>query len=211
VINGSSVRRVRQDGGARVTNMELFFDLVYVLAVTQLSHLLLGHLNWHGAAQTALLLLAIWWAWVFTAWFTNWFNPDTRTVRLPLVMIMLASLIMSATLPDAFGDRGLYVAAAYAAMQVGRTLWVVLAAGDDLQLRRNYQRILAWLATAAVFWVAGGFAHDSAREVLWLAALAIEGASPALGFYTPGLGRSTTADWHISGRHLAERCSPATN
>jgi low temperature requirement protein LtrA len=206
MIDGSSLRRARRDGGQRVTNMELFFDLVYVFAVTQLSHLLLEHLTWHGAAQTALLLLAVWWAWVYTAWFTNWFNPDTRTVRLPLVAIMLASLIMSATLTDAFGDRGLYVAAAYTAIQVGRTLWVILATGGDPRLRRNYQRILAWLGTSAVLWVAGGFAHGSARELLWVAALVIEYAAPATGFNTPGLGRSTTTDWNISGEHLAERC-----
>jgi low temperature requirement protein LtrA len=207
MIDGSSLRRTRQDGRPRVTNMELFFDLVYVFAVTQLSHLLLEHLNWHGAAQTAMLLLAVWWGWVYTAWFTNWFDPDVRPVRLPLIAIMLASLIMSATLPEAFGDRGLYVAGAYATMQVGRTVWIVLALGHDPPLRRNYQRILAWLGTAAVFWVAGGFAHDTTRELLWLVALAIEYASPAAGFYTPGLGRSTTTDWNISGAHMAERCS----
>jgi low temperature requirement protein LtrA len=206
MIHGSSLRRTQHDGGQRVTNMELFFDLVYVFAVTQLSHLLLDHLDWHGAAQTALLLLAVWWAWIYTAWFTNWFNPDTRAVRLPLVMVMLASLILSANLTNGFGDRGLYVAGAYVAMQVGRTAWVVLVLGGDPRLRRNFQRILAWLSTAAVLWLAGGFAHGSAREALWLAALAIEYTSPAVGFYTPGLGRSTTADWNISGAHLAQRC-----
>jgi low temperature requirement protein LtrA len=207
VINGSSLRRARRDGATRVTNMELFFDLVYVFAVTQLTHLLLEHLNWHGAAQTALLLLAVWWAWVYTTWFTNWFDPDTRPVRLPLIVIMLFSLVMSATLPHAFGDRGLYVATAYTAMQVGRNVWIISVLGGDPPLRRNFQRILAWLGTGAVFWLAGGFAQDTTRELLWLAALTIEYASPALGFYTPGLGRSTTADWNISGAHLAERCS----
>src|SRR5919202_2418636 len=109
----------------RVTFMELFFDLVYVFAVTQLSHLLLEHLTVHGALQTLLLLLAVWWAWVYNAWFTNWFDPDRRAVRLVLGAVMLASLIMSATLPDAFGERGLLFAGAYVAMQVGRCLFVV--------------------------------------------------------------------------------------
>jgi low temperature requirement protein LtrA len=65
--------------------MELFFDLVYVLAVTQLSHLLLEHLDVRGAAQTALLVVAVWEAWIYNAWFTNWFDPDRRVVRLVLV------------------------------------------------------------------------------------------------------------------------------
>jgi low temperature requirement protein LtrA len=75
----------RQQGGQRVTFVELFFDLVYVLAVTQLSHLLLEHLGVHGAAQTALLLMAVWTAWIYNAWFTNWFDPDRRVVRLVLL------------------------------------------------------------------------------------------------------------------------------
>jgi low temperature requirement protein LtrA len=206
MVDGGSLRRPRQAGRQRVTTLELFFDLVYVFAVTQLSQLLLQHPTWHGAAQTGLLLLAVWWAWIYTAWFTNWFDPETRAVRLPIVTIMLASLILSATLTEAFADRGLYVAAAYVAMQVGRSVWAVLALGGDPRLRRNFQRILAWLSAAGVLWLAGGFVEGPAREALWLAALAIEYASPALGFRTPGLGRSTTADWDISGAHLAERC-----
>src|SRR5215204_1071068 len=99
--------RTRDTGEQRVTPLELFFDLVYVLAVTQLSHLLLDHLSVRGALQTLLLLVAVWWAWIDTTWLTNWFDPDRRAVRLMLVGTMLASLIMSATLPEAFGARGL--------------------------------------------------------------------------------------------------------
>jgi low temperature requirement protein LtrA len=99
--------RARGGGGQRVTSIELFFDLVYVLAVTQLSHLLLEHLDVRGAAQTALLMAAVWGAWIYNAWSTNWFDPDRRAVRLVLVGVMLASLLMSAALPEAFGERGL--------------------------------------------------------------------------------------------------------
>jgi low temperature requirement protein LtrA len=102
--------------------VELFFDLVYVFAVTQLSHLLLEHLDIRGAARTLLLLLAVWWAWIDTAWVTNWFDPDRRAVRLMLIGVMLGSLIMSAVLPDAFGERGLYFGIAYAAVQIGRVV-----------------------------------------------------------------------------------------
>ncbi len=186
--------------------MELFFDLVYVFAVTQLSHLLLDHLNVRGAVQTLLLLPAVWWAWVYNAWFTNWFDPDRRAVRLVLIAVMLAGLIMSAALPEAFGARGLVFAGAYVAMQVGRTIFVVAALGADPALRRNFQRILAWLMACGVLWLAGGLADDAARYGLWLAAVAVDYAAPACGFWTPGLGRSRTTDWTITGGHMAERC-----
>jgi low temperature requirement protein LtrA len=193
-------------GSVRITSMELFFDLVYVLAVTQLSHLLLEHLDLHGAAQTALLVVAVMGAWIYNAWFTNWFDPDRRVVRLVLVGVMLASLLMSATLPEAFGERGLLFAGAYVAMQVGRTIFVVAALGQEPGLRRNFQRVLAWLVASGVLWLAGGLAHDEAREALWLAAVAMDLTGGWCGFYTPGLGRSQTTDWTITGGHLAERC-----
>ena len=186
--------------------MELFFDLVYVLAVTQLSHLLLQHLDVQGAAQTALLVVAVWAAWIYNAWFTNWFDPDRRVVRLVLFGVMLASLLMSATLPQAFGDRGLVFAGAYVAMQVGRTVFVLAALGEQPGLRRNFQRILAWLLGSGVLWLAGGLAHDRARAALWLAAVLVDLVAPVWGFYTPGLGRSRTTDWTITGGHMAERC-----
>src|SRR5262249_4161469 len=157
------LRRLRREGGQRVTFMELFFDLVYVLAVTQLSHLLLGHLDARGAAQTLLLLLAVWWAWVYSAWFTNWVDPDRRPVRLILVGVMLASLIMSATLPEAFGERGLVFAGAFVSMQVGRTLFAIVALGNDPGLRRTFQRILVWLLASGALWLAGGVANGSTR------------------------------------------------
>lgn len=193
-------------GDQRVTYTELFFDLVYVFAVTQLSHTLLEHLSPVGAAQTLLLLLAVWWAWMYTAWLTNWFDPDHRGVRLVLLGSMLASLLMSAALPEAFGERGLLFAGAYVALQVGRTLFAVLALGREPALRRNFERIIAWLVAAGVLWVAGGLADGPARAALWLAAVAVDYAAPALGFVTPGLGRSRTTDWTITGSHLAERC-----
>jgi low temperature requirement protein LtrA len=196
----------RQQGGQRVTFVELFFDLVYVLAVTQLSHLLLEHLGVHGAAQTALLLMAVWTAWIYNAWFTNWFDPDRRVVRLVLLGVMLASLLMSASLPEAFGERGLVFAAAYVTMQVGRTVFVIAALGEDPGLRRNFQRILSWLVASGLLWLAGGLAQATAREALWLAAVVADFTAPACGFYTPGLGRSRTTDWTITGGHMAERC-----
>ena len=204
--HSTGLLRERREGGQRVTFIELFFDLVYVFAVTQLSHLLLGHLSALGAAQTLLLLLAVWRAWIDTAWVTNWFDPDRSPVRLVLIGVMLVSLIMSATLPEAFTGRGLAFAGAYVAMQVGRTGFVVAALDAEPQLRRNFQRILAWSAASGALWLAGGLVQGTAREVLWLTAVLVDYAAPASGFFTPGLGRSRTTDWTITGAHLAERC-----
>jgi low temperature requirement protein LtrA len=198
--------RARVDGAQRVTNTELFFDLVYVFAITQLSRFLGEDLTWHGALQGVLLLMAVWWAWIYTAWITNWLHPDARAVRVMLLAVMLASLIVSATLPAAFGDRGLVFAATYVLMQLGRTLFVLFAVRRDAGLLRNFQRIACWLVVSGAGWLIGGFLDGTARDVAWLVAILVDMAAPACGFYTPGLGRSTTADWNIAGEHLAERC-----
>jgi len=198
--------RSRDGGEQQVSPFELFFDLVYVFAVTQLSHRLLGELTVGNALETLFLLLAVWWAWVYTTWVTNWFDPDRLPVRLMLVGVMLASLVMSVAIPYAFGERGLMFAAAYVAIQVGRTLFVVAALEKSSSLGRNFQRILFWLATAGVLWIAGGSLDGEARYALWALALAVEYAGPVSGFWTPGLGRSDTAVWTVEGGHLAERC-----
>ncbi len=204
---GNQVRNMfRAEGEHRVTSMELFFDLVYVFAITQLSHLLLDHLDLHGVLQTALLLLAVWWGWMYTTWTTNWFDPNHRQVRLVLIGVMAASLVMSAVLPEAFGERGLVFAAAFAALQVGRTIFVAYWTRNDPVLGPNFKRILAWLSFSALFWIAGGLSSGATRELLWLTAVAIDFAGPTCGFFTPGLGRSATRDWNISGGHMAERC-----
>lgn len=198
-----------RDGGetAKVGFVELFFDLVFVFAVTQISHFFLAHLDLAGALQTLVLLLAVWWVWVFTSWVTNWLDPETTHVRLMLFALMLAGLVVSASIPEAFGERGLAFALAYAGMQVGRsvfTLWVLK--GVDESNTRNFQRITVWLSVSAALWVAGGASGGDVRTALWTAAIAIELASPAFGFWTPGLGRSQSTDWNIAGEHLAERC-----
>jgi low temperature requirement protein LtrA len=123
-----------------------------------------------------------------------------------LVALMLLSLVMSVAIPDAFGERGLMFAAAYVLIQVGRTLFVVLALDKSSSLGRNFQRILVWFAIPAVLWVVGGLLEGEARYVLWVITLALEYAGPAASFYTPGLGRSPTEVWNVEGGHLAERC-----
>ena len=204
--DAAGVLRVRERGEQRVTPLELFFDLVYVFAVTQLSHLLLDHPSLGGALQTLFLLLVVWWAWQYTAWFTNWFDPDTRYVRLVLVAVMLASLVMSAAIPAAFGERGLMFALAYVAIQAGRTAFAVLALGASHPLGGVFWRVLAWFAASGVLWVAGGLSEGWARLALWLLALAVDYAGPVARYRTPRLGSSRTEEWTIEGAHLAERC-----
>jgi low temperature requirement protein LtrA len=202
--------RTRDSGEQRVTPLELFFDLVYVFAITQLSHLLLDHLSVRGVLETLMLLLAVWWAWVYTAWFTNWFDPDRLPVRLVLVAVMLASLLMSVAIPEAFGERGLMFALAYVAIQVGRTAFTFIALrkslGNSHPLSRSFQRILTWLVGAGVLWIIGGLLGGEARYAVWLLALAVDYSGPGVGYYIPGLGRSRTGEWTIEGGHFAERC-----
>jgi low temperature requirement protein LtrA len=204
----TSLLRLRQGhGSAPVTQIELFFDLVFVFAVTQLSQTLRAHLTPAGALQTLILFAAVWWVWVYTSWITNWLNPAERPVRLLLIVLMLAGLVLSTSLPDAFAQRGLAFAAAYVFMQVGRSLFMLWAVKNfDAANFRNFQRIVVWLCLSGVFWLAGGALPDL-RMGLWLAALALDLASPALGFWVPGLGCSPTADWDIDSFHLAERCA----
>jgi low temperature requirement protein LtrA len=200
------VRKGHEPG--RVTYMELFFDLVFVFAVTQLSHTLLRDVPPAGALRTAFLLMAVWWVWIYTSWVTNWLDPERTPVRLLLLALMLAGLILSTSLPDAFGARGLSFALAYAFMQVGRSLFMLKALrGRNPANFRNFQRITIWLAITGFLWIAGGLLPPSSRPICWAAALLLEYISPAVAFWTPGLGRSTTADWTVEGHHLAERCA----
>jgi low temperature requirement protein LtrA len=191
----------------RVTYIELFYDLVFVFAVTQLSHSLLEHLTVLGAIETLLLFLAVWWAWVDTSWVTNWLNPIRTPVRLLLLVLMLVGLVLSTSIPNAFEDTGLVFAAAYTVMQLGRSAFMLWALGAGSPANtRNFQRIAAWQSVSCLFWIAGGLAEGETRIGLWIVALAIETSGPMAGFHVPGLGRSTTDDWDVEGGHMAERC-----
>src|SRR5215210_375124 len=112
--------RRREGEQQRATTLELFYDLVFVFAITQVSHLLLTHLTWAGAGQSLLVLLVVWWSWNYTAWATNELDPEHVLVRLVLIAVMLASLLMAIAIPEAFGDDALVFAASYVAIQVGR-------------------------------------------------------------------------------------------
>jgi len=191
----------------RVGFVELFFDLVFVFAVTQLSHGLIAHLTPLGVIETAMLLLSIWWVWVFTAWATNWLDVETMPVRILLFSLMGCGLLMSLSLPQAFGARGGVFVAAFLAVQIGRPLFMLVALWrNNPHNFRNFQRMLAWVLASAPLWIAGALAEHEARLWWWAAALAIDYAGPFCLFYVPGLGRSATEDWDVEGLHLAERC-----
>ena len=207
-MSATDLQRVRSEHGHhRVTFVELFFDLVFVFAITQLSHRLLAHLDVAGALQSGLLLLAVWWAWINTSWVTNWIDPEKPASRIMLFALMVAGLVMSSAIPRAWEDRALWFAGAFVASQLirdGFMLWAM--AGHNQGNYRNFQRIGAWHALAGAFWLAGGVAQGGWRTVLWSIAVTIDCIGPIAGFWTPGLGRSTTADWNVEGGHMAERC-----
>jgi low temperature requirement protein LtrA len=198
------VLRVRS-GEHAVTNTELFFDLVYVFAVTQLARHLVEHPSVDGAWQTLILFGAVWLAWVYTTWVTNWLDPDRLAVRLLLLALMLVGLLLSVALPGAFAGRAGLAAGAFCVSQVGRSAFVVVALGNE-RLGRNFQRILAWSVASSLLWVLGVFFAGQARAGLWAAAVIVDLIGGWVGFATPGLGRSRTSDWTISGDHFAERC-----
>jgi low temperature requirement protein LtrA len=188
------------------TTVELFFDLVYVFAVTQLSHLILADLSAAGIARAVFLLLVVWWAWIYTTWMANWFDPDSPAVRAVLATVTLGSLLMAAALPEAFGARGVLFAVSYVAVQVGRNAAAALLLRRRHRLGGIFERLVVWSAAAGVLWLAGAAVDDDPRLALWIAALALELAAPAVGYWLPGRGRADTTDYDIEGTHFAERC-----
>ncbi len=192
---------------ARVEPVELFFDLVFVFAITQLSHRLIAHPDARGAIETGVLFLAIWWTWINSAWATNWLDPKRTRVRLLLFALMGAGLLASMAIPYAFAARGLAFAAGYVAMELGRSLFMLAALrGHDRGNFRNFLRILIWQLPCAALWIAGGLASPETRLWLWAAALALWSIAPLTYFRVPGLARSSPRDWSIDPHHLAERC-----
>ncbi|KAF9351375.1 hypothetical protein BGX34_000633 [Mortierella sp. NVP85] len=191
---------------SKVTNVELFFDLVFVFAISSISETMEHHLTVGVMLQMLLVTLAVWWAWVFSAWVFNWFNPESYLVRLLLLALMLASLVLSAVISESFGEQSLLFAGMYVLIQVGRNLAAFLALHGH-KLQRNFTRILSWFLVTAVLWLVGGALGGITRNILWGVAIVLEYISAAAGFYVPGIGKSVTTDWDIRGGHLAERCS----
>jgi low temperature requirement protein LtrA len=204
--NRSRHLRPRDGQEQRTTASELFFDLVYVFAVTQLSHLVInGDLRIAAIGRAAFLLLVVWWAWIYTTWMVNWFDPRSVVVRVVLLGVALASLLMSASIPTALGAHAALFAGAYVALQVGRNVAGMLLLRRGEPLRRLFELVVVWSCASGILWIAGAFVGSSARFALWAPALGVDLTAPWVGFRTPWLGRSKTEDWDVEGGHFADR------
>jgi low temperature requirement protein LtrA len=190
----------------RATSLELFYDLVFVFAITQVSHLLLEHLTWAGAGQALLVLLVVWWSWNYTTWVTNELDPESLSVRLLMIALMLATLLMAIAIPQAFGKHALLFVGSYVAIQVGRHTFLTFAAAEPGTIERERAgRILTWFAAAGVLWIAGALVDGPARVAFWLAALALDYGGPLVTFRVPGLPRVAPEAWSVGTEHFAER------
>lgn len=198
--------RKRETETATVSYSELLFDLIYVFSVTQLSHYLLHNLIWEGLLKETILWFAVWMLWQHTIWVTNWFNPDTRPIRILLFISMLVGLVMAAAIPYAFTYRGLIFAVCYVLIQAGRTLYIIGVLGDH-HLAANFKRIMGWFCISAVFWITGAILQGEWQILLWIIAAICDYTAPMHGFALPRLGRSDSSkEWTIEGHHLVERC-----
>jgi len=196
----------RAPGAERaVTPLELFFDLVYVFAIGQLSHHLLEHVDVRTAAETTVLTLAVVWGWFTTAWGANWLDPDRLPVRLLLVGLAFASLLMSVAIGDAFGDRAWLFVTGYLLLQIGRSAFLIVALRGRA-LGEHFVNTLVWELLAGVIWVAGAIAAGDARLALWAFAVLVTYVGGWNLHWLPGRGRRVDLEHtETAGEHLVER------
>ncbi|WBC14896.1 low temperature requirement protein A [Micromonospora sp. WMMA1998] len=205
MTTGRAAELLRRPGGPqRATFLELFFDLVFVLALALLSRSLAEDLGWSGAFRALVLLGAMWWVWSSTAWLTDRTDPQRPVIQALVITTMVGSLVMAAAVPEAFGDTGLIFAGAYVAVQLSRGI-VLTAVLRGHELQRNAMRGLFWYGLSALPWIAGALVHGTARGALWALAVVLDHTAGRIGFPTPGAGRIPGRDLVISGEHLSER------
>lgn len=193
----------RREDPVRTSFLELLFDLSFVLALSQLSDLLLADLSVIGALRTLLLLAPIFWVWLSVTSSTDWYDPGTGAVRLLLGGAALGSLLMGVAVVEAVDGRALMFAGAYVAVHLGRGL-IVGTALRRHPLRRRILRVLTWYGATSVLWLAGAVV-PAVRVPFWLVALAVDLVGPMLGWPTARLGRTRPDELRLSGQHLAER------
>jgi low temperature requirement protein LtrA len=196
----------RAPGAERdVSPLELFFDLVYVFAIGQLSHHLVAHVDLRTGAETVVMALAVFYAWYMVAWGANWLDPDPLPVRAALVGLMFASLLMSVAIGDAFDGRAWLFVTGYLLLQLGRSAFLIVALRGRPQ-GEHFVNDLIWELLAGVLWVAGAIADVDARLVLWGLAVACAYTGAGVQHWLPGRGRRVDAEHtEIAGRHLLER------
>jgi low temperature requirement protein LtrA len=171
--------------GNQVSRLELFFDLVFVFALSQLSHHLLEYPSWVGAGETFVLLLAVYKVWVYTTWAATLLDTSRLEVQWMLLIIMLVSLFMNASIGSAFGAFGWLFAASYLLVQLGRGAWI-LTVGLDRTTHNHFVRTLIWGCMSAPFWIAGVFFGPGPRLVFWGVAAAIDLGGHMLAHRLPG-------------------------
>lgn len=179
-----------------VTPLELFFDLVFVLALTQCTALMAGEPTWEGMAKGLLVLGVLWWAWVGYAWLTSVVDPEEGIVRIAIFAAMAALLVVSLCVPEAFGDLGLLFAGAYAVVRVAHIVLFVLASRGDPQLRASVMGLAVSTAIGTSLLVGAAFADGLLQGALWAIALILDAGGPYV-FGADG--------WKIMPRHFAER------
>jgi low temperature requirement protein LtrA len=197
------------DKSDRVGFIELFFDLVFVFAVTQLAHRLVELPSPRGVSESLILFLAIWSVWTGTTWVTNRLDVERNSVRLLLLGMMIGGAFQALAIPDAFklSADAIAFAVVHIALQLGRTFFVVAAFYRQQTLHwRHSVRTVVWVLTATPFWVIGALRSDEERLFWWAAALLVEYGATAARYWVPGIGTSQAADWNVEANHFAERC-----
>ena len=197
----TSVARRRRVGvvlrdGERVSPLELFFDLVFVLAITQCTALMATDPTWRGIGRGLVVLGLLWWSWVGYAWLTSVVDPDEGGVRLVLFAAMAALLVTSLCVPDAFGDLGVTLAIAYGGVRAAHIALFILASRDDPGLRHSVVGLAASTAIGVAILVAGSLLDGDARLAVWATALAFDMAGPLF---------IDTSGWRLVPGHFAER------
>jgi low temperature requirement protein LtrA len=183
--------------GERVTPLELFFDLVFVLAITQCTTLMSHHPSWSGMAQGLLVLGILWWCWIGYAWLTSVIDPEEGAVRLVMFAAMAALLIVSLCVPDAFGGLGLTFALAYGVVRVAHIALFMLASADDDALRHSVLGLAASTAIGVALLASASLFDGLAQGALWALALFLDMAGP----YFFGADGWKLVPGHFSERH----------
>ena len=180
-----------------VTPLELFFDLVFVLALTQCTQLMADEPTWTGLAKGLLVLGALWWAWVGYAWLTSAVDPEEGIVRLAIFVAMAGFLVAALCVPGAFDESALLFAGAYAVVRLAQLYLLFLAGADDAALRRSVLTGLLGSTLVGVGLIAAAaFADGPLQGILWALAIALDMAGPYL-FGSEG--------WKLVPSHFAER------
>ena len=180
----------------RVTPLELFFDLVFVLAITQCTTLMAHQTTWTGLAKGLLVLGVLWWSWVGYAWLTSVVDPEEGAVRLVLFAAMAALLIAALCVPEAFGSTAGLFAAAYAAVRVAHIALFLIASRDDAGLRHSVVGLALSTAVGTGLLLAAAFTDGALQGGLWALALTLDMGGPLV---------IDAEGWRLVPGHFAER------